>query len=348
MNNVFLRFDMRAPAELGACSAELFPAAVEMSEWADHEGLGFVALSEHHMTNDGYLPSPLALAAAIAARTESLMLNISALLVALYDPIKLAEDVAVVDILSNGRLTITAGLGYREIEYDAFDVNWKSRGRRFEANLRTMMQAWTGEPFEFRGTLCQVLPRPVSRPHPFIMVGGGSSYAAKRAARLHLPFAPAIDDEELRSVYETECQNQGYNEGFVIMPNEPATLYLAEDPDRAWAEVGKHLLYEATAYGAWKHPTRRAYAESGAQTIEELRREGKYRILTPDEAVSYYNEKRHLHFAPLVVRNGDFTSNVCYDAPCPHRSSWLRTNVVNCNREVGLEACVPRTYDVPG
>ena len=76
---------------------------------------------------------------------------------------------------------------------------------------------------------------------------------------------------------------------------------------------------------------------------------GTYRSIAPFiKAVRGYDTPPHLSSADLVVRNGDFASNVCYDAPWPHRSSWLHTNVVNCNREVGLEACVPRTYDVPG
>ncbi len=84
------------------------------------------------------------------------------------------------------------------------------------------------------------------------------------------------------------------------MPNRPSTTFIAEDPERAWAELGEYMLHDALAYGRWRHPTRRAYAESFAEDLPGLRAEGKYRVLTPEEAIRVVRETGSLHLAPLV------------------------------------------------
>ena len=96
------------------------------------------------------------------------------------------------------------------------------------------------------------------------------------------------------------CREHGIDYGFTIFPREPATTFISEDPARCWRDIGEYLLYDATAYGSWRHPNRRAYAESRATTLEELIEEGKYRILTPDQALQVIAETGALHLAPLT------------------------------------------------
>ena len=103
-------FDMRAP-DFGAPLDELYRAALEMSAWADGIGFNVVALGEHHAADDGYLPSPLPMAAAIAARTTRVKIRPNVLLAPLYEPVKLAEDLSIVQLLSGGRLQIVIGAG---------------------------------------------------------------------------------------------------------------------------------------------------------------------------------------------------------------------------------------------
>ena len=116
-----LRFDMRAP-ESGAPIVDLYQAAVDMAEWGETNGCLAALISEHHTSPDGYLPSPLLLATAIAARTTTLPIIIGALLLNFYDPVKVAEDMIVLDIVSRGRVSYVIGLGYRPEEYDMFGV----------------------------------------------------------------------------------------------------------------------------------------------------------------------------------------------------------------------------------
>ena len=121
-----MRFDMRAPA-IGAPATDLYAAALDMSGWAESHGCIAVVLCEHHGSEDGYLPTPLMLASAIAARTERLLLNLTVLL-PLYEPVRLAEEIAVLDIISRGRVSYVFGLGYRPEEYEQFGLSLRARG----------------------------------------------------------------------------------------------------------------------------------------------------------------------------------------------------------------------------
>src|SRR3954469_6937944 len=110
-----LRFDMRSPP-MGAPTTDLYAAAIDMCGWAEQHGGLAAVLCEHHGSADGYLPATLILASAIAARTERLALNLIVLL-PLYDAVRLAEEMVVLDILSQGRASYILGLGYRPEEY---------------------------------------------------------------------------------------------------------------------------------------------------------------------------------------------------------------------------------------
>jgi alkanesulfonate monooxygenase SsuD/methylene tetrahydromethanopterin reductase-like flavin-dependent oxidoreductase (luciferase family) len=283
-----IRFDMRAPGLDPAETQKLYATALEMGAWADQQGFDLLVLSEHHGSADGFLPSPLVMAGAMAGATSRIPMNVAALLVPLHDPIRLAEDIAVLDLLSNGRISIVAGLGYRPVEYAMFEREWKRRGKRMDECLEVMVKAWTGEPFEYDGETVQVTPRPLQQPHPMVMIGGSGPAAAKRAARFGFGFFPPIGDEHLAEVYREECQRLGMPEGLVLAPHpdQPGTLFVAEDPDRAWSELGPYLLHDAMTYHSWQTADIRSSVNSGAQTVDELRAEGVYQILTPDECVA--------------------------------------------------------------
>ena len=286
-----IRFTFRVPDFCETPKKAFYDAALEMVRWADKTGFQTAILSEHHCLEDGYLPSPLVMGAAIAAQTEKILINVSALLVPLHDPVRLAEDIAVLDIISGGRFSITAGLGYRPVEYHATSKEFKRRGKLMDEALDTLLKAWTGEPFEYRGEMIQVTPTPITKPHPFVVVGGSTPPAAKRAARFGLPFGPPIHDQELNALYLSECKKHGVKFPYIVDPVEPWMLFVSEDPDRTWSQIGKHYLHDATTYASWQRPDQQSYQHSHATTVEELRAEGKYRVLTPDECIAYGKEK---------------------------------------------------------
>ncbi len=280
-----LRFDLRAPSFSPASRRDLYAAALDMAAFADEKGFTTVVLSEHHGTGDGYLPSPLAFAGCVLGRTKRIPVSIAALLVPLHDPLALAEALAVLDLSSGGRVAVTAGLGYRPEEYAAFGKDWKQRGRLLDECLGVLLQAWTGEPFSYRGRTVRVTPKPATEPHPMLMVGGLSAAAARRAARFRLPFQPSSDDEELVRLYEEACREQGFQGGFVVRPGSGEQILVSEDPERAWAQVGPHWLHDAMSYAGWQQPGRKTAVHSSATTVEALRAEGKYRVLTPEQCV---------------------------------------------------------------
>jgi alkanesulfonate monooxygenase SsuD/methylene tetrahydromethanopterin reductase-like flavin-dependent oxidoreductase (luciferase family) len=263
-----------------------YQAAVEMAAYAEEHGFDLVSLEEHHGVPNGWSPSPLVLAGLIFGRTSTLPVSIAALLLPLHDPIRVAEDIAVLDLASRGRLSVVLGVGYRPSEYAAHAKDWTNRGSLMDEAVETLLKAWTGEPFDHRGTTVQVTPRPYTQPHPFVMIGGTAKASARRAARFGLPFSPAAHLPSLEAYYHEQCAAVGA-QGACFMPApETRMLFVHEDPDEAWATLGHHFLHEATTYSAWQTPDVRSALRSSATTVDELRTEGTYRIITPGEAIA--------------------------------------------------------------
>lgn len=297
---VTVRYDLRVPKFATTTHTAQYSACLEQCAWADEHGFDSVVLSEHHGVEDGYLPSPLVLAGAVAGRTRRLGINISALLVPLHDPIRLAEQMAVLDLASAGRTSVVAGLGYRHEEFEMAGVDRRVRGRLLEEYVDVMRRAWTGEPFEWQGRTILVTPRPATQPHPIILVGGSTEAAARRAARLGLPFMPAIKDDALAEAYRVACAEEGFAGGWVLMPSGPGFLHVSEDPERDWERIAPYALYDAGTYHAWQTPGQRSQTDVGATTLDELKRSDAYRVVTPDECVALAEDAGTLVFHPLM------------------------------------------------
>uniref|UniRef100_UPI000A5807A5 LLM class flavin-dependent oxidoreductase n=1 Tax=Streptomyces niveiscabiei TaxID=164115 RepID=UPI000A5807A5 len=159
-----LRFNLAAPDATPAELAARYQAALRMAAYADGHGVTTVQTEEHHGAENNWLPSPFTFAGAVLGATERLAVTVSAAIGPLHDPLRLAEDIAVLDLLSGGRLMTVAGIGYRREEYDRAGVPWERRGRLQDELLETLLQAWTGEDFTYRGRKVRVTPRPVTAP----------------------------------------------------------------------------------------------------------------------------------------------------------------------------------------
>jgi len=298
MAMVVLRFDMRVPPFARTTHAEQYAACLEICQWADKLGIDLCVLSEHHGVEDGFLPAPLTLAAAVAGATRRLQINIAALLLPLHDPIRIAEELAVLDLLSGGRVSFVAGLGYREEEFAMAGVDRSQRARLLEEAVEALRKAWTGEPFSFRGRTVRVTPRPA---HPIpILIGGSTRAAAKRAARLRAGFLPAIGDPELATAYDEECRRLGFDGGFVMMPGGPGFVHVSRNPDADWKRIGPHALYDAQTYAAWQTPDQRSQVHVEATSVEDVRRSGVYRVVTPEECIALAREHGRLVLHPLM------------------------------------------------
>jgi alkanesulfonate monooxygenase SsuD/methylene tetrahydromethanopterin reductase-like flavin-dependent oxidoreductase (luciferase family) len=291
MAMIALRYDLRVPDFASTSHPDQYTACLEQAEWGDRLGLDFVILSEHHGVDDGYLPAPVTMAAAVAGRTKRIPINIAAVLVPLHDPVRLAEELAVADLAAGpGRIGFVAGLGYRPEEFEMADVDRTRRGRLLEEYVGVMRQAWTGEPFEWRGRTVRVTPTPVTKPHPMMMIGGSTEKAARRAARLHLGFFPAVGDPALASAYEDECKNVGFSEGFCSLPGNLGFVHVAEDPDAAWAKIAPHAVYDAHTYMTWQPSDQRSAVHVEEPDADGVRASGVYRVVTPHECVALAEE----------------------------------------------------------
>jgi alkanesulfonate monooxygenase SsuD/methylene tetrahydromethanopterin reductase-like flavin-dependent oxidoreductase (luciferase family) len=296
-----LRFDMRA-SESGGAPADLYQAAIEMAAWGEAHGCLSVQVCEHHGSDDGYLSAPLILASAIAGRTKTLPIQVAALILPLHDPIELAEQMAVLDLVSRGRVSYVVAIGYVKSEYAMFGRKLAGRGRRLEECVEVLKQAWRGASFEFEGRPVRVTPLPFTPGGPGLLVGGGVAASARRAARLGLGMIAMGADPELETVYREACRAEGVEPGLFINPRPGSAMsaFVARDPERAWDQMGPYLLHDARAYAAWMGDDIDAVTKSGATTVEELRRaEGSYRIFTPDEAVAEIKRSGVLMMQPL-------------------------------------------------
>ncbi|MFI9294830.1 LLM class flavin-dependent oxidoreductase [Streptomyces gardneri] len=290
-----VRFNLVDPRATPESLSARYRAAVEMAAYADAHGVDTVQTEEHHGVANNWLPSPFAFAGAVFGATKRIAVTVSAIIGPLHDPLRLAEDIAVLDLLSGGRLVTVAGIGYRPEEYEERGVDWGRRGKLQDLLLETLLTAWTGEPFTYQGRTVRVTPRPLTQPHPMLLVGGSSKAAARRAARLGLPFFPSAHLPELEAYYRERCAEYG-TEGWTMMPaEETPLLHLSEDPDRTWAEYGEHFLHEARTYASWQSKDITSAVRSTATTVEELRAEGVYRVVTPDACVALGLESLVLH-----------------------------------------------------
>jgi alkanesulfonate monooxygenase SsuD/methylene tetrahydromethanopterin reductase-like flavin-dependent oxidoreductase (luciferase family) len=280
-----LRFDMRAPS-IGAPPTELYAAASDMAAWAETRGCVAAVLCEHHCADDGYLPSPLLLGAAIAARTEQLMLNL-VILLPFYDVARLAEDMSVLDHISAGRATYVFGIGYRQEEYDHFGLSLSDRGRLADEKLGLLRRLLAGEEVIHAGRRMKVTPQPRTPEGPMMSWGGASLAAARRAGRNGLGLLANGGVPGMQEAYESACRENGFEPGFMLIPEKDAATncFVADDVDAAWDEIGRYLLHDAMAYSEWNPDNTVSANITTAKTVDELRHEStSHVILSVDEA----------------------------------------------------------------
>jgi alkanesulfonate monooxygenase SsuD/methylene tetrahydromethanopterin reductase-like flavin-dependent oxidoreductase (luciferase family) len=173
----------RYPGETRS-DAELYADALDLAVLAEELGFDSVWTSEHHFVDDGYLPSLLPLCAAIAARTQHVQIGTGLLLMPLHDPLRIAEDAGVVDLISNGRLVLGLGLGWREEEFEGFGVPIVDRAGLLEDAVGVLRGAWSGEAVSTGGAPVHVTPRPDRSGGPPLWIGAWAEPAVRRAGRI--------------------------------------------------------------------------------------------------------------------------------------------------------------------
>jgi alkanesulfonate monooxygenase SsuD/methylene tetrahydromethanopterin reductase-like flavin-dependent oxidoreductase (luciferase family) len=294
-----LRFDMRAPG-IGAPAPELYAAATEMCAWAENHSCLAAVLCEHHGAEDGYLPSPMILASAIAARTERLALSLI-LILPFYDPVRLAEDMVVLDIISKGRASYILALGYRPEEFEHFGVDIRKRGRVVDQKLELLRGLLAGE-VDLDCRHIKVTPPPHTEGGPMLMWGGGTVAAARRAGRYGLGMLGNANVAGMQEAYEAACREHGHQPGAVYLPDRdtPSLCFVADDVDEAWGELGPYLLHDAQSYAEWNPDNETSAGISHVNNVEELRELSRsHRIYSVPEAVDRVRAGQIINLSPL-------------------------------------------------
>ncbi len=278
-----LSFDMRAP-QFGASIESLYASALDMAAWADGIGFNAIGLGEHHGSDDGYLPSPLVLASAMAGRTSRITLRLNVLLAPLYDPVKLAEDLAVLQLASGNRSQVVIGAGYRPSEFAMFGTHRRDRKRRYVDAFGVLRQAWTGQAFDYQGRPCRVTPVP-SVPPP-LLLGGAHPAVARRAAHIADGFYPP--GGESWSEYRSERLALGKPDpGPRFHRLGPIFTYVSDDPDADWAVLAPHIEHCVQSYADW---TVEAYGKAAGPfaagvDLDALRASGAYQVLSAERLI---------------------------------------------------------------
>jgi alkanesulfonate monooxygenase SsuD/methylene tetrahydromethanopterin reductase-like flavin-dependent oxidoreductase (luciferase family) len=293
-----LRFNFASPQGDPRTQSELVRAALELAQWGESRGITTVSVDEHHATGHGWSCNPIMAAGMFLARTSTMIASVDCALGPLWNPVRLAEDIALVDNMSRGRLHTTVGLGYRTVEYDALAVDFGQRGTLMDSLIERMLSVWSGADSE-----AGVCTGTWTRPHPPLYVGGGARVTARRAARFRLPLSLADHLPDVAAYYRELCADVGIAP-LVIMPGpiNRGMIYLHEDPDRAWAQLGDHILWEAVTYGGWSKDQRSLMHLPGVQTLDEVRASGRYRFLTPDQLIAEIRcETSATDYGPIVL-----------------------------------------------
>jgi alkanesulfonate monooxygenase SsuD/methylene tetrahydromethanopterin reductase-like flavin-dependent oxidoreductase (luciferase family) len=281
-----MRFDLRCAESAPTRRADLYRAAMNMCAAADRNGCKSVILSEHHGADDGYLPSSLTFAAAVAGCTARARLTISALILPLLEPIHAAEQTAIVDQLSDGRVDVIVGLGYVRSEYAMFGLDPKKRVETLEKKLPIYLSALTGESFSIGNRVVRVTPGPVQVPRPTVLLAASVPAAARRAARLADGVHCLVPRNLIEPHYREERERLGLDRGLVVGGEGwPGSIFVSHDPERSWHELAPYLLHETNAYGRWAvQNDANQHLYQPTDDIEVVRRSGMYQVLTPEDA----------------------------------------------------------------
>jgi probable F420-dependent oxidoreductase len=224
------------------------------AQLAEASGFDSCFFGEHHQDKDGFLPSPLIVATAVAARTRTLRVGTSVILLPLHHPVRVAEDAITLDLVSKGRLVIGVGVGYQPADFRAFNVRMADRAPLFEEGVEIMRRCWSGEPFSFRGrhyTLedVQIRPRPYQPGGPPLWIGASVAPAARRAGRIAdgfvgTPSTTLESASRLVDLYKDAARQAGRQPRVVLMRD----AWVASTQAEADAVYGPHVLAAYTYY----------------------------------------------------------------------------------------------------
>lgn len=287
MIDLGLMFGFRNPAAWHRPIQDVYRGELDLIESAEALGYDSIWLTEHHFAEDAYSPALVPVAATVAARTERVRIGTNLMLLPLYHPVRLAEDIAVLDILSGGRIDVGVGQGYVEQEFTGFGIPKSERTGRFVESLAILKALWSEPKCTYTGTYFQLQdaalsPRPWQRPHPPIWVGATAPAAVQRAGLFGANLL-GLTSRRLQSIYEQALVDGGWD------PAERSVLqllwvYVAPTDDEAWEWAAPHFHHVLATYAGWAAQSGDAARMSSSLTVlpaPDLRHTDPNRLMFP-------------------------------------------------------------------
>lgn len=239
---------------------EEYKDVIALAKVVEDEGLDAAWVSEHHFSADGYLPSLLVMLAALASHTERIELGTGVVLAPFHDPIRLAEDFAVVDHISNGRTVCGLGIGWRDEEFRAFGIPTKTRVRRLEEITEILRLAWGEERFSFSGrhyTYEDVAVTPKPKRVPPILIGGFVDDAIRRAGRIGDGYISSRANPERVAEAFAMAAEERKAAGLEGPPMVGLLMngFVTDDPEGDWPMVRDGIGHQLGVYAGWRAGT---------------------------------------------------------------------------------------------
>jgi alkanesulfonate monooxygenase SsuD/methylene tetrahydromethanopterin reductase-like flavin-dependent oxidoreductase (luciferase family) len=289
-------YDFRNPPGWPRPLDQLYAETLDVMVETEKLGFGGAWLPEHHLAADDYLPSPMIVLAALAARTSTMKIGTGIVLAPLYDPVRFAEDCAVLDILSRGRLEMGLAIGYRKKEYDAFGLDFTKRGARFDEFLQIVRALWAGETVNFEGehyTVRNARITPLSpRGQIHLNIGGFVEKAIERVAKYGDGY---FGISEMADTYVRKWQEQGKKPEDAAMQIPGLYTFVARDPDSAMEELAPHYHYMLQAYDVFAQEDKALgmdSADPSGMDLDAFKASGTLQIWKPDEAIEKFRSMR--------------------------------------------------------
>jgi alkanesulfonate monooxygenase SsuD/methylene tetrahydromethanopterin reductase-like flavin-dependent oxidoreductase (luciferase family) len=285
-------YDFRNPEQWRRPWNSLYQETLDVVAWSETAGFRGAWVPEHHGADDGYMPVPNLALAAMAARTKTIRIGAAVAIAPLYHPVRFAEECAILDILSNGRLETALAIGYRRREYEMQGEKFGERGNRFDEFLRVVRALWAGETVNFTGKYYTVKEARIMPPPPRgdipLYIGGFAEKAMARVAKYAHGY---FGNEDLCDLYMEKLKQHGNDPAQAVIRIPGLFLTVAEDPERAMAELAPHYHHVYNTYGAWMNEDNAIGRDDLAMQPMELdafKRSGILQILTPEQAVTYF------------------------------------------------------------
>lgn len=284
-----------APLKIGFIPIEgghYYKEALEEVVRAEDLGFDSVWMEEHHAVTNHYWPSPWPVLAGFATRTSRVTLGTDIVVAAFYHPVRLAEDVTMVDIMSGGRTVLGIAIGYKPDEFALYGAELEKRGARFEEQLAIVKALWTQDQVSFAGRYYTVEgrlePKPVSRPYPPIWIGGWGDITLRRAATLAdnwIP-GPTADLKRLLAGKQALLDNRRAAGLTAPLTEWPLTrdVIIADTDRRARELAEEHIMvaYRREYAGGWRHP----FIDASIATDLDRLMADRFIIGGPDQAIA--------------------------------------------------------------